>query len=328
MTIPRLLILGAGGQVGAALVREVGRESAITVDHQMGLGIQYAVDLSNSSTCSSQLEELFSLIRPDAVVNAAGMTWVDGCEANPDLAIRINCSAAREIALQSRRFGAANVYFSTEYVFDGAGGPYSETDDTHPVSVYGRTKLDGEREILAVDPSALIIRTTVVYGPETLGKNFAYQLLTALAAGTPMPVPSDQISSPTYNADLAAIAVALVRERVSGICNVVGPEIMDRATFARRLARAIGGAEDLIQPVTTTALAQRAPRPLQAGLRIDRLRSVLPHCVLRTPEEAMAHWRSSQWGKPWPGLFLQASQPCCAPDVQSLRPFDSTGGML
>jgi len=306
--LPRTLILGAGGQVGAAMAHEAGSENSISVDLRAGPGIQYVLDLAKSGALSSQLAELLAATRPDVVINAAGMTWVDGCEADPRLAALLNDSAAREVARQTRRFGGTSVYFSTEYVFDGAAGPYSETDPARPLSVYGRTKLNGETGVLAVDPDSLVIRTTVVYGPEALGKNFAYQLAAALSSSTPIRVPSDQVSSPTYNVDLAAVTLALIRNRVSGICNVVGPELMDRATFARRLAHAIGGETGLIQSVPTAALEQRAPRPLKAGLRVDRLRSLLPHCHLRTPEEAVLHWRSRQTGKPWPALAGRADR--------------------
>jgi dTDP-4-dehydrorhamnose reductase len=296
----RTLILGAGGQVGAAIVREIGPENAITADIHAGSGVQYGLDLAASSTFSSELGRLLASTRPEVVINAAGMTWVDGCEADPELAIRVNATAAQEVALQARCFGASNVYFSTEYIFDGAGGPYSEMDEPRPLSAYGRSKLSGERAVLAADPDGLIIRTTVVYGPERLGKNFAYQLAGALLSGRPIRVPSDQVSSPTYNVDLAAATMSLVRDHVSGICNVAGFEVLDRCTFARRLARAIHADEDLIQPVTTFALGQRAKRPLQAGLRVDRLRSLLPDCRLRTPEEAASNWRLGRAGKPWP----------------------------
>jgi len=302
MKSPRTLIVGAGGQVGAAVAREVGLESATTVDLRIGPTAQYALDLANAHTLSSRLEELLAATRPDVVVNAAGMTWVDGCEADPGRAMRLNHCAAQALAIQARRFGARNVYFSTEYIFDGTAGPYLETDHPRPLSVYARTKLDGERAVLAADPDGLIIRTTVVYGPEILGKNFAYQLAAALSSRTPIRVPSDQVSGPTYNVDLATATMALVRNRISGIFNVVGPELMDRATFARRLARAIKGDESLVRPVATSVLGQRALRPLNAGLQIGRLRSVLPHVCLRTPEEAVAHWLSCQIGKPWPML--------------------------
>jgi dTDP-4-dehydrorhamnose reductase len=107
-----------------------------------------------------------------------------------------------------------------------------------------------------------------------------------------MPVPADQVSSPTYNCDLAAAVVRLLDAGVAGVVNVAGPEVLDRAAFARRLAAAMGLDPGLVVPRTTADLGQVAPRPLDAGLDVGRLRSLLPDLPLRGPEEAVAHWAS------------------------------------
>src|SRR5207249_9072978 len=99
--------------------------------------------------------------------------------------------------------GAVFVFFSTEYVFDGRAGPYAEDDPVAPLSVYGRSKLDGERAVMAANVRSLVVRTTVVDGEERQGKNFIYQLPVRAAAGETSKVPADQRSSPTFNVDLA-----------------------------------------------------------------------------------------------------------------------------
>jgi dTDP-4-dehydrorhamnose reductase len=183
-------------------------------------------------------------------------------------------------------------------VFDGRGGPYDEERPLHPLSAYGRSKAEGEAAVREADPTALVVRTTVVYGPEAHGRNFAYQLATRLGRGEPMPVPADQVSSPTYNRDLAAALVRLLDGGVSGVLNVAGPEVVDRADFARRLAVAMGLDPSLVVPRTTAELGQVAPRPLDAGLDVTRLRALLPDLPLRGPEEALAHW-ASEGPVPW-----------------------------
>jgi dTDP-4-dehydrorhamnose reductase len=227
------------------------------------------------------------------------MTNVEECEDDEQRALLVNTKAAELVAKESYGCGAKSVYFSTEYVFDGAKGPYAETDATAPMSVYGRTKLAGEAAVLAADRRALVVRTTVVYGPEERGKNFAYQLAANLLSTRPMLVPSDQFSSPTYNRDLARGTILLLQRGVEGIVNVAGPEVMSRLEFACRIARSIGADHNLIQGVQTKDLRQKALRPLNAGLRIDKLRQLLPDFEPNGPEQAVDHWLSNQRFKAW-----------------------------
>jgi dTDP-4-dehydrorhamnose reductase len=191
------------------------------------------------------------------------------------------------------------VYLSTEYVFDGRDGPYDEQRPITPISAYGRSKAEGEAAVLDADPAALLVRTTVVFGPEAHGRNFAYQLATRLGRGEAMPVPADQVSSPTYNRDLAAAVVGLLDGGHAGVVNVAGPEILDRAAFARRLATAMGLDPGLVVPKTTAELGQEAPRPLDAGLDVGLLRRLLPDLPLRGAEEALAHWEATAPPVPW-----------------------------
>ena len=195
------------------------------------------------------------------------------------------------------RAKARTVYFSTEYVFDGADGPYDEDHRPNPLSVYGKSKLAGEQAVLDADPRALVLRTTVVYGPEEQGKNFVYRLVASLKSGTEILVPIDQLSSPTYNRDLAAAAAKLAKKRVTGIVNAAGPEVISRVEFAQRIAAMLELDPALIRAVETSEFGPAsAPRPLQAGLKIDRLRghSIAP----RNLEDAIEDWYAHPRGHP------------------------------
>jgi dTDP-4-dehydrorhamnose reductase len=209
---------------------------------------------------------------------------VERCEEEPALALATNARAPGVVAAACREVGARVLFLSTEYVFDGAAGPYGEGDLTSPVSVYGRTKLEGERRVLAADPRNVAIRTTVVFSHDAAGTNFVMQLLARLSASQRMRVPADQLSSPTYAPDLAEVIALLCGEdlprRLAAfapapqILNVAGPEVLDRHAFAVRAARVLGLPEGLLDPVETAALGQKATRPLRAGLRIDRLHAL------------------------------------------------------
>jgi dTDP-4-dehydrorhamnose reductase len=136
------------------------------------------------------------------------------------------------------------------------------------------------------NPRAVVIRTTVVYGPEPQGKNFVYQLLRRVRAGEGMRVPVDQVSSPTYNRDLAAASVELAERDLAGVINIAGDGVLDRFAFARLACEVFGLDATSIDPVGTAALGQRAKRPLRAGLRIDRARATLA-TPLRSPVDGL-----------------------------------------
>merc|ERR1712060_676116 len=147
--------------------------------------------------------------------------------------------------------------------------------------------------VLAIDPSNLILRTTVVYGPEKFGRNFVYQLSRKLMARETMRVMTDQISTPTYNRDLAVMTRMLVEADACGVFNACGEELCSRFEFAVDAADALGLDVSLIQPCLTSDLAQKAARPLNAGMTLGKAKSFLAGKFKpRTVKEAIADWRS------------------------------------
>lgn len=301
----RWLVIGGSGQVGRALLEVLPRERAVATDRRRP--DPYRLDLRQLDRLPRHLGGLFEAADPEVVVIAAGMTAVERCEDAPELADLVNHRAAAVIAREAARQGPRCVYLSTEYVFDGERGPYDEDATPRPLSVYGRTKLAGERAVLEADPRALVVRTTVVYGPEDAGKNFAYQLSEHLLRNVTMRVAADQVSTPTYNRDLAREVVACVEgDGAARLVHLSGPERLSRAAFAAQLADAAGLDGSLITALPTRALGQRAPRPLDAGL-VSRVAAP----AMRTAAEAVEDWRSRPCGRPWPSVIAQAPEPFC-----------------
>ena len=284
----RALVIGASGQVGAAVAARLAERGHVVVGthHRVPRPGTRPLDLADTVAT----ERFVAETEPDWVVCPAGLTHVDYCEDHPDEAFAANRDAPAVAARAAAKRGAGFVYFSTEYVFDGTAGPYAEDAPVHPLSVYGRSKLEGERQIAAENPRCAIIRTTVVYGPEPQGKNFVYQMLGRVRAGETIQVPRDQVSSPTYNVDLAAATVELIEGDFRGVVHVAGPVVLDRYALALEVCAAFGLDARLVKPVETGALRQRAPRPLRAGLVIERARRLL-RTPLRAPREALADMR-------------------------------------
>lgn len=264
------LILGASGQVGQALILECKKRGwAYT-----GTYHDHAIDPKLVHADLQDVEKTAALVRalkPHAVFMPSGFTWVDGCEDQPERAFKVNALAPEAVAQECRALGAALVFYSTDYVFGENGGPYDELAPTAPLGVYGQSKLEGEQRVLAACPDALVLRTTVVYGPEPQGKNAIYQVIKNLAAGTAMTQPQDQLTCPTYNRDLARASVELLEGLEKGVWNVAGSELIDRAAFARLAAATFGLNADLLKPMLTGDMKQKAKRPLSAGLRIEKL---------------------------------------------------------
>lgn len=289
----RALVIGASGQVGAALMgRLTARGAVVTGTHARVAGPSTrALDLTDTAATARLIDE----VAPDWVFCPAGLTAVDYCESHAEEAFAVNRDGPAAAARAAARSGAGFVYFSTEYVFDGTAGLYAEDDPVSPLSVYGRSKAEGERAVREASPRALVVRTSVVYGPEPQGKNFVYQLLARGRRGEPMRAPCDQRSSPTYNEDLAAAAVEAAERGVGGVLHLAGPEVIDRHAFAVAVCGTFGLDVALLASVTTAELRQPARRPSDAGLRIDRARALLA-TRMRGPKEGLAAMRGALEG--------------------------------
>ncbi|HEY0760332.1 MAG TPA: SDR family oxidoreductase [Acidisarcina sp.] len=287
--LPRSLIIGASGQVGHHLVEKLGENRVIRAGFKPRPGWMQ-IDLSAVEDARRQVEKLAAKQAIDAVYCVGGATSAESCESAPDLAMRANYLGPAAIASVCTHIPF--IYFSTEYVFDGLHGPYTETAAKNPLNQYGRSKSLGEDAIMAAHPGALVLRTTVVYGDDPGGKNFLYPLRMLLADGRPMLVPSDQISTPTYNCDLAEAAIALVKGGHKGIFNVSGRELLSRYEFAVQAAGYLKLDPKKIIGVPTEKLGQAARRPLRAGLLIDKLEATLPGLRMRPIAEGMDEFLS------------------------------------
>lgn len=295
---PKTLIIGASGQVGRELVtqmQQISPEKEILCTSRQPHPHWLTLDLAELASLED-VRRVLGNIALEEILCVGGMTYVDGCEAEPALAFRVNAAGPALLAEYARQQALPFAYFSTEYVFAGEAsqpGPYLEDATTDPLSVYGRSKLEGESLILQHNPDALVIRTTVVYGFDSQAKNFIYTLMKTLGQGKPLHVPEDQVSTPTYSRDLAMATLALLRHRAHGIYHVTGPELLSRLDFARRIANFLGLDASLLNGVTTASLRQPAPRPLSAGLISGKLPVLYPELNMRPLHEALVDCESA-----------------------------------
>jgi dTDP-4-dehydrorhamnose reductase len=263
----RHLVLGATGQVGRELLRALADQGLEAI----GSGLKNPADVAVDLARPEDVARVLDAVRPTVVWVAAALTHVDGCEADPHASLAINVRGPEAVASWARRHEARVVFFSTDYVFDGASGPYGEDDPTNPLSVYGRHKLWAEQRMLNILPGGvLVLRTCWVYGRGAAGQGFIDRLVASLASGSRVRLPADQWGNPTAAPDLAAAAVDLLQRGASGVWHAAGPEWMSRAEWGMRVAKRFGVDASLIDPAPTSTLSQAAPRPLRGGLESFR----------------------------------------------------------
>ncbi len=263
----KLLIIGASGQVGGALMRLAPKdwEVAGTYSGKPRPGLIH-LDVSNRD----EVFEVFEKIRPDVAILTAAFTNVDLCETEKERADAVNVNGPLNVCDACVRYGSKMVYISTDYVFDGKNGPYREGDTPNPLGYYAWTKLEGER-ITALVQDHLIIRTTGVYSADPDSLNFVMQVIKRLKAGEAMRVPNDQYGSPTLADNLAEGISALIKMGKTGIYNISGSDFMDRYSFALLIADMFDLDKRLITPIDTPSLGQKAKRPLKAGLVVEKI---------------------------------------------------------
>lgn len=252
------MVTGSTGQLGNAVVARARAEGwEIT-------GLSRREPDPCDLTDATAVRDRVSAARPDLVVHAAAWTDVDSCEVDPGRARAANVDATRHVAEASAAVGAHLVYVSTDYVYDGTkDGPYVESDEPAPLSVYGRSKLAGER---LLGPEATVVRTSWLCGRH--GANAARTIL-RLGAGTgPLRFVDDQVGRPTIAEDLAALLLRLGTDRVAGIVHGSNEGAVTWYQFAREVLELAGHDPDRVEPIRTSDLrpARAAPRPANSVL--------------------------------------------------------------
>lgn len=285
----RVLVTGANGQLGAYLVRELvaGGADVVAWSHSRPANLSGVsarpVDLTDSAATSSALSEA----RPDVVIHAAAEANVSKCAENPQRAEAVNARATSTLADFCDATGVRLVYVSTDLVFDGERGRYSETDPIDPLSVYGRTKAAGERAALASNRNA-VVRVSWLFGPSLVGReNFFGQQMAALRAGRPVRLFHDEWRTPLGLATAARALVEIATSDVTGLLHVGGPERMSRLEIGQRLAAHLdAGMAGLVSASRVEVPGE--PRPRDVSLDSTRWRDSFPHQSWPTYERALA----------------------------------------
>jgi len=271
----RLLVTGGSGLVGGnvCFLASDGWEVLGTYRRNRPSlpGIQWHhMELTNPKSVREALSEL----RPDVVVHTAAMADIDACEAQPDLAWKVNVLGTQNVSLAAASLGSRLVHLSTSNVFDGKRGNYTESDQTNPINRYAETKIAAEAEALSF-PGNVIIRTSIVLGfPKTDGRSFLRKTVDSLRRGDRISLPVEEIRSPIDVWTLSRAILELAQGSYEGILHIAGTEFISRHRMGVKIAAKLGIAESRVVPVRKPPPG-RAPRPMNVTLNTAKARSIL-----------------------------------------------------
>jgi dTDP-4-dehydrorhamnose reductase len=253
----RVLITGADGQLGRALAEAFSRDEVVACGRA-------ALDLASRDSVMAAITS----VRPDVVIHAGAWTAVDACEDDPDQAFRLNALGTRHVVDATTTVGGRGIYVSTDYIFDGAATrPYNEWDTPNPLSVYGRSKLAGEREL---GPGWTTVRCSWVCSAD--GGNFLTTMLRLAAERDHVSVVADQHGCPTFTADLAGMIRRLAVGRLPGVFHVTNQGATTWFDFAQAIFTAAGLDPARVRAITSADYPVAAPRPAYAVLDNAALR--------------------------------------------------------
>ena len=217
------------------------------------------------------VKEMILKFYPHFIINTAAMTDVDGCEIHKEQCWKINVEAVENIVYAARKIGSKIVQISTDYIFDGKSGPYNENENSSPLGYYGKSKLASENVLIQSELDHAVLRTMILYGfGIKVRANFVTWLISALKRKQKVTIVTDQMGSPTLVDDLAAAIIKIIQLNKWDTFHIAGSEIIDRYSFAHKIAEIFGLDKELIFPITTADLKQKAPRPLNSGLVIEK----------------------------------------------------------
>lgn len=284
----KVLITGSNGLLGQKLVYELCRLNSIREEFEIIATARGTNRLLNQSgylfstmdiSSLSDVDSVLARYRPDVVMHTAAMTNVDECELEPEkcfannvMAVKNLVSVLEDLKEKNKNYDPHFIHLSTDFVFDGKSGPYTEEDLPSPISIYGQSKLDAENIVQESKLKWCIIRTIIVYGlvDNMSRSNLVLWAINALKKGQAINVVNDQFRSPTLAEDLATGCILAMRKNAQGIYNISGIGVHSIVELVQMVAREFGLDESLIQPISSEKLNQPAKRPPKTGFILDK----------------------------------------------------------
>ena len=273
----RILITGSNGLLGQKLLHKLRQDSSVELiatskgENRVSEKNSYTyfeLDITNKDSVA----KLIASEKPQVVMNTAAMTNVDLCEEKKQACDALNVDAVQYLADACEKIDAHLIQISTDFIFDGEDGPYTEQDKPNPLSYYGLSKLKSEQLLQAHSVKWTVLRTIILFGVgENLSKgNIVLWAKGALEKGDPLNIIDDQFRAPTLAEDLADICILAAKKKAFGIFNASGKDIMSIYEIVERIAEHYGNSTDNLNKISISTLNQKAGRPPKTGFILDK----------------------------------------------------------
>jgi dTDP-4-dehydrorhamnose reductase len=286
----KILITGSNGMLGTDLLKLLRNEMSPS-SHNKNLEVIEAPHEKLDISLKDKVSDFVSIHTPDIIINCAAFTNVDKCETERETAFNINAMGPKYIASAAKNCGARVIHISTDFVFDGNGDrPYVEEDQTNPLSEYGRTKLEGEKNIQNFCNSFLIVRTSWLFGHK--GVNFASKMLELAEHKKELSIVTDEIGSPTYTPDLAKALWTLIKQECEGIINVSNYGSCSRYEWAEYIFKTQGYNININQ-IKSSEYKRPAKVPLNSTLNCQKF-TTITGLRMRPWQEAVTEYLNKQ----------------------------------
>lgn len=284
----RILVVGANGMLGQRTVEFYLKQENI---HVFGCSIEEESIIQNydyircNITKREEIKKIIYDFYPDFIINTAAFTYVDLCETERELAWKVNVKGVEYLSEAARVVDAHLIHISSDYIFDGTNGPYTENEKPNPLGYYGRTKLASENALKISGAFNTILRTNVLYGIADSRPDFVRWLINSLHNGKKVKIVIDQINNPTFIDDLVQAINKVIEFKKEGIYNIGGRDFLSRFEFSEKIASFFELDKKLITPIETIELNQKAKRPLKSGLITIKAETELgykPHTIVES----------------------------------------------
>ena len=278
----KVLVIGGSGLLGYKLVEKASEKYDTFLTYNFRpVQIEGCTALKLDKCDREAVFELLEKIKPDVVIDTAALHNVDYCETHPKEAWKVNVEGTRNVAEACKKIGARIIFISTDYVFDGTKGRYTEEDEPNPLSYYAKTKLEAEKIIQSLGISYIIARPSVIYGwnpNEVLGLksssgksiNFVVWALQKLEKGEEIKAVTDQYNCPTLADNLAEALLIMASSEKQGIYHTAGKDCVNRYQFTLKIAEVFNLDKSLVKPVTSEIFKQIAKRPKKCCLDVSK----------------------------------------------------------
>lgn len=272
----KVLITGSNGLLGQTLLKQLLDTRCHVIAVSKGknrfpreVGYHYfGIDITNTNLLLSTIRA----VKPHFIINAAAITNVDFCEDNKELCDAVNVDAVKHLVAVTKELNAHLIHISTDFIFDGIKGNYKETDTPNPVNYYGKSKLLAEEAIVSSTIDYTILRTILVFGKVAkMNKgNLVLWLKEKLEDKDEVTIVDDQYRMPTYVEELARACLLSMQEEAKGIFNISSNKLLSIYEMAQQIAEVFELDKNLIKPISTATLNQRAKRPPKTGFNLDK----------------------------------------------------------